>query len=153
VVGLINAGKITSSSANGVTTRLAIASAGDVGKNTFGGLTVAPTDTLVMYSYGGDANLSGFIDADDYFQIDSNYGETTNALKSFRNGDFNLDGDIDGDDYAIIDAGFSGQGSPIASADSVSSMAAVPEPAGVAAGVVALALFRRRRRPLPRQKT
>ena len=34
----------------------------------FGGQTVSPTDVLIMYTYNGDANLSGNVDADDYFQ-------------------------------------------------------------------------------------
>ena len=35
-----------------------------------------PTDTLVMYTYAGDANLDGKVDADDYFQIDTNYNKS-----------------------------------------------------------------------------
>ena len=84
-------------------TTLAVARAADVGKKSFGGQSVAPTDVLVMYTYAGDANLDGKINADDYFQIDSHYNASTNAAKSFIDGDFNYDGKIDGDDYACAD--------------------------------------------------
>ncbi len=64
-------------------TTLAVAAASDVknisGAQTalFGGLTVTPTDTLVMYTYGGDANLDGKIDADDYFvRSTANYNKS-----------------------------------------------------------------------------
>ncbi len=63
-------------------TTVAVASAADAkgisGTQTalFGGQTVHATDTLVMYTYAGDANLDGKIDADDYFQIDSNYNKS-----------------------------------------------------------------------------
>src|SRR5262249_35392509 len=36
----------------------------------WGGQTITGTDTLVMYTYGGDANLDGKINIDDYVQID-----------------------------------------------------------------------------------
>src|SRR5207247_640935 len=35
------------------------------------GQTVSGTDALVMYTYGGDANLDGKINVDDYGHIDS----------------------------------------------------------------------------------
>src|SRR5205823_13497412 len=38
----------------------------------FAGQTVTGTDTLVMYTYGGDANLDGKIDISDYGRIDFN---------------------------------------------------------------------------------
>src|SRR6185436_6567831 len=38
----------------------------------FAGQTVTGSDTLVMYTYGGDANLDGKINVDDYGLIDSN---------------------------------------------------------------------------------
>jgi hypothetical protein len=91
-----------------------------------------------MWTYNGDANLSGNVDADDYFAIDSHYNRGTNipandAVKSWHNGDFNYDGEIDGDDFALIDMGFSGQGLPIApgavaGGEVAGGVTAVPEP-------------------------
>jgi hypothetical protein len=135
---------------------LAVATAGEVGKSTFGGTSVNPSDVLVMYTYGGDADLSGYIDADDYFAIDSNYNDyyhsdnTQNVGLSYTAGDFDYDGDIDGDDFFIIDDNFVAQGPPIAGGAPVAGVggvSAVPEPAGAALLTLALApLLRRRRR-------
>jgi co-chaperonin GroES (HSP10) len=110
-------------------TTLAVATAGEAGKTTFNGVSVASGDTLVMYTYAGDANLSGAINADDYFQIDSHYGKTANSAKSYFNGD----------DYMLIDASFAFHGTPFSSAAPsglAASVSAVPEPAAL--GVVAL---------------
>jgi hypothetical protein len=117
-------------------TGLAIATAGDVGMTTFGGLPVQADDVLVMFTYAGDANLSGTMDADDYFAIDSNYNKPPATL-AFHKGDFNLDGVIDGDDYAIIDSAYS-------FAHPQPGAVAVPEP--VMLGYFALLALRHRRR-------
>ena len=47
----------------------------------FRGQAITATDVLVGYTYAGDANLSGFIDGDDYFRIDKgfNFGQVGNA--------------------------------------------------------------------------
>jgi hypothetical protein len=129
-------------------TTLAIATAGDLGKTSFGGQSVLPTDVLVMYTYTGDANLSGKIDADDYFQIDSHYSKSTNSAKSWLNGDFNYDGKINGDDYFLIDNAFAGQGAPFSSGPVAGGVSAVPEPAGVAIILSAALIGHRRRRRL-----
>jgi hypothetical protein len=101
-----------------------------------------------MYTYNGDANLSGKVDADDYFQIDSHYNKSDNASKSYFNGDFNYDGKINGDDYMLIDSAFAGQGAPFSSGAAVAGVTAVPEPAaGVTLSVLgALSMLRRPRR-------
>jgi MYXO-CTERM domain-containing protein len=110
----------------------------------WGGQTVAAADTLVMYTYTGDADLSGKINADDYFRIDSSYNKN-GVVYGYSNGDFNYDGKINGDDYALIDSAFSGQGSAFATASDVGGVSAVPEPAGLALVVVGALLARRRR--------
>jgi fibronectin-binding autotransporter adhesin len=64
----------TDASSPSFLTTIAIATAAQTGHTSFGGRTVSASNVLMMYTYTGDANLSGFIDADDYWQIDSNYG-------------------------------------------------------------------------------
>ncbi|MEO7158350.1 MAG: hypothetical protein ABI039_12350 [Vicinamibacterales bacterium] len=76
------------------------------------GQTVTGSDVLVMFTYGGDANLDGKINVDDYTRIDSNVGI---GGKGYYNGDFNYDGTINVDDYTIIDSNVGIQGPPFAS--------------------------------------
>ena len=72
-------------------------------------VTVDATAVLVRYSFIGDANLSGTIDGDDYFAIDSGYASHANGYSS---GDFNYDGRIDADDYFIIDSNYGKAAAP-----------------------------------------
>jgi len=92
-----------STAATGNYTTLGVACLSDIGISTTAvwvGQTVSSTDTLVMYTYGGDANLDGKLNIDDYIHIDN--GITNNSWGWF-NGDFNLDGKINIDDYVLID--------------------------------------------------
>jgi len=128
--GSWNGAGIMTSESNAITPRvlttLAIATGDQTGYagGTFGGQSAASGDALIMYTWGGDANLSGFIDGDDYFQIDSHVGLNGSAFGYF-NGDFNYDGAIDGDDYFIIDSNIGAQGMPFPPSPVLSP---VPEP-------------------------
>ena len=138
----LGSGIVTSqSSATGgnTLTSVGVASNADLGFSTFGGVSVAPSDTLVMYTYRGDANLDGVINGDDYFQIDSAF---PSGGHGWLNGDFNYDGLINGDDYFVIDSNFAAQGPPIP------SVMPVPEPTGIVLLLPAALLGRtcRRRR-------
>jgi hypothetical protein len=114
---------------------------------TWGGQTVTGSETLVMYTYGGDANLDGKINVDDYGHIDSNV--VLPGVSGWFNGDFNYDGKINVDDYGIIDSNVPIQGAPFpTSSGSLSGVAAVPEPcmASLLLGAISAGAFRRRRR-------
>ena len=76
---------------------------------TFDGQTVNDGDVLVKYTYAGDSNLDGVVNAADYMQIDNNVNGG-GSLKGWYNGDFNYDGVVNGDDYALIDNAFNTQG-------------------------------------------
>jgi hypothetical protein len=80
---------------------------------TFDGQSVNDGDVLVKYTFVGDANLDGVVDAADYEQIDNGFNSqgTATALSGWFNGDFNYDGVINGDDYTLIDNAFNSQGS------------------------------------------
>ncbi len=118
-------------------TSVGAASNSDLGLATFGGTSVGASDTLVAYTYAGDANLDGVINGDDYFQIDSSFPA---AGHGWFNGDFNYDGVINGDDYFLIDSNFSAQGPPIPTGGGIGSVSAVPEPTSSLILVAALAL-------------
>jgi hypothetical protein len=137
---------ITTSMADAVSgiTTLAVAAAGDVGIDTFADQSVSPNDTLVMYTFNGDANLSGTLDADDYFAIDSNHHRSGEVF-GFAKGDFNYDGAINGDDYALIDAAYFAQAGGFSLAPSA-GVSSVPEPSLLGLALVPLFAATRRRR-------
>jgi hypothetical protein len=150
-------GIITTASAaiNSNYTTLAIARAADIRPATstatalWAGQTITGTDTLIMYTYGGDATLDGQINIDDYIRIDTGIAS---HLTGWSNGDFNYDGKINIDDYTqFIDSNIANQGNPFATAGGItggdsSSVGAVPEPSAGGILVVSSALVMRRRR-------
>ena len=77
---------------------------------TFDKQAVVATDTLLKFTFAGDANLSGNVDGSDYSLIDNGYNK---RLTGWLNGDFNYDGFVDGSDYTLIDNAFNIQGAPI----------------------------------------
>jgi hypothetical protein len=112
----------------------------------WGGQTITGTDTLVMYTYGGDATLDGKINIDDYVKIDSGIA---GGYTGWVNGDFNYDGKVSIDDYiTVIDANIGNQSGvfPTASGGPVGGVSAVPEPTAISLiGVALMALTARRR--------
>jgi hypothetical protein len=152
--GTWNGSGILSSLASGQFTTLGIATAaqakainpGDTAL--WNGQVVTGSDTLVMYTYAGDANLDGRITVDDYGRIDFNVGL---GVGGWFNGDFNYDGKITVDDYGIIDFNVGIQGPPLGGGAGLSAaVSAVPEPTVTMSagglGLAAAALRRRRRR-------
>ncbi len=107
---------------------------------TFDGQGVDTDCVLVKYTWNGDANLDGLVNADDYYQID--VGGML-GLSGWYWGDFNYDGVINADDYFLIDGAYIGQSGTL----SARNVAAVPE-AGVLGVIVCLggALILRGRR-------
>jgi autotransporter-associated beta strand protein len=153
-------GMITSQThaTSGNYTSIGVAQASDVRPATatatdlWAGQTITGTDALIMYTYGGDANLDGKLDILDYVRIDQGLA---GGLSGWANGDFNYDGKVNIEDYAsFIDANLLIQGAafPTAggAAGGVESVVAVPEP-GVALGAIAAGglVLRRRGRKLP----
>ncbi len=114
----------------------------DAATGTFAGQTVTGTDTLIAYTFGGDANLDGTINGDDYFQIDSGFPQ---GLSGWFNGDFNYDGVVNGDDYFIIDSSFPQQGAPFGGVADA-HVVAVPEPVSIALVVMPMIVAGARRR-------
>jgi hypothetical protein len=114
---------------------------------TFEGAAVNAGDVEIKYTYYGDANLDGKVDASDYSRIDNGYLQ---QLTGWFNGDFNYDGVVNGSDYTLIDNAFNSQGAAFANESThitaeiaPASIAAVPEPTGLLPLVNCLVLLRR----------
>ena len=125
----------------------------DTTTTTFAGQTVLGSDIAAMVTWGGDANLDGKINIDDYGRIDGNVGQSGSVF-GWSRGDFNYDGKINIDDYGIIDGNINRQGTPFAIAGgatfvALEGVAAVPEPvAGLLLGIAGVYHpLRRLRRP------
>jgi hypothetical protein len=112
----------------------------------FDGLAADANAILIKYTYNGDADFSGKIDADDYFKIDKGFlvGAT-----GYRNGDFDYSGSVDADDYFLIDSAYLNQ-SGVLGIGEPASAAAVPEPAPVGLLFAGLLGFFARRWPRQR---
>ncbi|WP_428938786.1 beta strand repeat-containing protein [Fontivita pretiosa] len=107
--GAWNGEGITSSLADATTHALGLATSADLFGDfpaTFSGQSVDSTAALVKFTYYGDADLSGAIDATDYSLIDNGY---VNNLPGWINGDFDYSGAIDATDYALIDHAYVNQ--------------------------------------------
>jgi len=77
----------------------------------FGGETIDGSSALIKYTYAGDLNFDGLVDAGDYGIVD-NYFQFP-GTDAYANGDFNYDGLIDAADYGVIDNSFQLQGVPL----------------------------------------
>jgi len=109
-------------SAGGQATTLAV-SINDTGTGVlfgqFAGEAVDANCVLVKYTWDGDMNLDGVVNADDYFLIDSGF---LSQAAGYRNGDLNYDGVVNADDYFLIDSAFLGQTGPLAAAAAAESV-------------------------------
>ena len=112
-------------------------------------LSLATTDVLAKYTYYGDANLDGKVDASDYSMIDNGYIQ---HMTGWQNGDFNYDGVVDGSDYTLIDNAFNTQGASLTdslanpNATPTVQIASVPEPTVFGLGAIGIGMLTRRRR-------
>jgi autotransporter-associated beta strand protein len=119
-------------------TALGFAEASTLAISTFSGQNLDTDAVVVRYTYYGDANVDGVVNALDFNALASSYGSTG----SWVNGDSNYDGQINSLDFDAVSLNFNRN---IAAAPALGSV--VPEPI-VATAVMMLGtcvLMRRRR--------
>jgi hypothetical protein len=145
-----NAGPTIGTTTLGVATAQSIMFLAPTATGTWSGQPVTGATTLVMYTYAGDLNFDGRVDAQDYGIID-NWVQFP-GTSGYANGDINYDGVIDAADYGIIDNTIQLQGAPIPSGTGAVAMGmagvrAVPEPSSVTVLLLSplLSLARRQR--------
>jgi autotransporter-associated beta strand protein len=151
-------GLVSSAAADDPLLRTAIgyAEAAAMGADDFLGASVDPTSLLLQYTWYGDANLDGTVDADDYALIDRGFAR---GMTGWTGGDFDYDGTVGPADYLLIDRVFAQTHGGTLAADLLtrreaqfgpayvaSLIAAIPEPTGLAAGLTVVLPFLTRRR-------
>jgi hypothetical protein len=124
---LIESGQLASDADfGGVSTLLVLFEAADFGLTEYEGVGVDGESVIGKYTYVGDANLDGQVDAFDYSVVDDNFGSSA----SFVGGDLNGDGFVDAFDYSSIDDTFgAGVNSPLRPAGTTEVF--IPEPSSV----------------------
>jgi hypothetical protein len=135
-----NAGPLSGTTTIGVATAEQILFLAPAETGTFAGQTVTGASVIAMYTYAGDLNFDGLVDAADYGVID-NWVQFPGS-DGYANGDLNYDGVIDAGDYGIIDNTIQLQGAPLPGFDAAASPAAltaVPEPSACGFALLAAA--------------
>ncbi len=110
-------------------TALGYGEASTLGVTLFKGQSVGTASVLVAYTYAGDANLDGKVNALDFNALAKNFGGSTG--KFWTQGDFNYDGSVNGLDFTALGTNFNqpALGSPVVGT-------IVPEPDMVACAIV-----------------
>jgi hypothetical protein len=117
------------------------------GYTDFSGQTVDANSILLKYTYYGDIDANGEVNADDLTIFANNFGKPSGAGQV--DGDIDFDADVDADDLTVFANNFGkGVGNPLSSG----AVEAVPEPASLVlaglgvAGVLAGVAVRRRKK-------
>jgi hypothetical protein len=124
--------------ANPHKTALGYGEASILGISSFGGQSVDSTSVLVRYTWNGDANLDGLVNALDFNALATNFGGASGRL--WTEGDFNYDGITNTLDFTALASNFN---QPLLESAPLGTL--IPEPVcgGLLLGVAALARVRR----------
>ncbi len=138
------AASIASDNSNPHKTALGYGEASTVGiTTTFRGLPVDSTAVLVRYTFLGDANLDGLVNALDFNAVATNFG---GSGKGWTDGDFDYNGIVNTLDFTQLASNFNlVLPSPAVESPVLGSL--VPEPSLLGAVTLACGLRMRRRRP------
>jgi hypothetical protein len=117
---------------------------------TFNGQSVDANAIVIKYTYDGDSDLDGDVDADDYARLDAAFAQRNNPgfVPSYRNGDIDYSGSVNSDDYFEIDQAYSTQGGPLAASEpQAAASGAVVEKSAVKTAVPVAKKQKHRKRP------
>ena len=118
-------------------TALGYAEASSLGLNTFDGQSVDNNTIVIRYTYSGDANLDGVVNALDFNAVASNFGQNAGS-EVWTQGDFNYDGSVNTLDFTQLAGNFN----QVLASPTLGTL--VPEPCLIAVmGVLVLSRCRR----------
>jgi hypothetical protein len=124
-----------------------------LGYTSFSGQAVTADSILLKYTYYGDIDANGQVDADDLTVFASNFGRTSGATQI--DGDIDFNGAVNADDLTVFANNFNkGVGNPLHSGH----VQSVPEPAtwilaALASASVVITLRSAELAPKPRDET
>src|SRR5262249_34262141 len=140
----INSSTAATDSTSAHKTALGYAEASAVGiTNSFFSQPVDSTTVLIRYTYLGDANLDGKVNALDFNLLATNFGSATG--KQWSQADFNFDGQTTTADFTALASNFNLTLAAPATIAGATLGTLVPEPASIAMLAVLLIPGRRRK--------
>jgi hypothetical protein len=100
-----------------------------VGLPTFNGQTIGEFDTLVKYTWLGDADLNGLVDSVDFGLFQAGFDNSA-PYTGWAFGDFDYNGVVDSVDFGLFQTGLGGQTGTLLSSGGGNALAisAIPEP-------------------------
>jgi len=114
----IGSGLISSAAQSNPDTTLALVDNAVLGLTHFSGELVDANSLLLKYTYYGDIDQNGAVDADDLTVFANNFGRTSGATQV--DGDIDFNGTVDADDLTVFANNFGkGAGVPLAASPSV----------------------------------
>jgi hypothetical protein len=137
-LGSSKAAEVAADAFNLHKTALGYASASSINASLFDGQIVSGSDVLVRYTYSGDANFDGVVNALDFNALASNFGGTG---MQWAHADFNYDGLTNTLDFNSIASNFN-----LALLPSPTLATLVPDPASLGMAMLGVGLFLRRQR-------
>jgi hypothetical protein len=138
-----HAAAIAADSLNPHKTALGYATASSLGISSFDGQSVSGANVLVRYTWTGDANLDGVVNALDFNALASNFGGASGRF--WNQGDFNYDGLTNTLDFNALASNFN---QPVFASSPLGAL--IPEPYCLALLIFVLGNWppRRLRRPV-----
>jgi autotransporter-associated beta strand protein len=132
--------------------------------NKFDGTVPGASDILLKYTYYGDTNFDGKVDATDLARLNASISNNANPrnkpLTGWYNGDFNYDGVINGSDMTLLDNAMNAKAAQLNAiiaapqalpTAQIAGTTSVPEPTGAGLiGVCCSAILTRRRKRINR---
>ena len=110
-----------------------------LGISTFDGQGIDNTSIVIRYTWSGDVNLDGLVNALDFNALAINFGGATGRI--WTQGDFNYDGATNTLDFNALASNFN---QPLLASSALGVV--VPEPSSLAPSILAVLNWRRRRR-------